>query len=222
MLDTFSNEIIFVQLPPPYRATIFLELVRYAPSTMETPANGSPSVPPPYFMPAAMPLPAAYPSPPIPGGLQNRPHPMSFAPGWSRWRDVSTPSIPPIPPPQIPARSLPATPGIPWMPGVPLTTKAVAPVKRSYDEIKEKHEEGRPAKRVSQSIPPVSASMLPIATDIQAQSHAMGAFAASVPNPPQQQQTSTSNIPTVGPALAAPPASNDPPRRSVKLLVRER
>ncbi|PBL02905.1 hypothetical protein ARMGADRAFT_955558 [Armillaria gallica] len=109
MLDGCSKDIIYKKLPPPYMATLFVELVKFSPGQPETPnvephPLSSSSVPPPGSSRAPPPhngvshhtrhLPAAIPVASSSRPLSNSPssgqHPPP--PPWSRWN-------PPLPPP---------------------------------------------------------------------------------------------------------------------------
>ncbi|KAI0265971.1 PLU-1-like protein-domain-containing protein [Gloeopeniophorella convolvens] len=58
MLDTFSKDIVYKKLPPPYTQTLFIELIRFSPGQPDTvltngpaPPHASSSAPPPHHAP---------------------------------------------------------------------------------------------------------------------------------------------------------------------------
>ena len=55
MLDTFSKDIIYMRLPPPYTQTLFVDLIRFTPGQPDNiAANGAPmSAPPTRTMPGS-------------------------------------------------------------------------------------------------------------------------------------------------------------------------
>ncbi|KAI0355366.1 hypothetical protein OH77DRAFT_1479882 [Trametes cingulata] len=80
MLDTFSKDIIYMRLPPPYTQTLFVELIRFTPGQPDNvAANGSASAPPtrngagPPGLPPPMPL--ANGSSAHPRSMHPHPHP---------------------------------------------------------------------------------------------------------------------------------------------------
>lgn len=111
MLDTFSKEMIYKQMPPPYSQTLFVELIRFMPGQPDiAPTNGAtPRAPsshhssprshasqpgssrltqlhhgsPPVHIPVE-----AYPE-------HAHPHHIPPPPPWSRWGTMSTPGRPP-------------------------------------------------------------------------------------------------------------------------------
>ncbi|KAL4256714.1 [histone H3]-trimethyl-L-lysine(4) demethylase [Pleurotus pulmonarius] len=108
MLDSFSKDVIYKKMPPPYTQTLFVELVRFVPGQPEfSPPSGPaprPSIPP---IPQGNPMPHI-PSPhdkhtpmqlPAPSASFSPPSMVSQhvppPPPWSRWGTVTTPSRPP-------------------------------------------------------------------------------------------------------------------------------
>lgn len=113
MLDTFSKEMIYKKMPPPYSQTLFVELIRFTPGQPEiVPTNGvTPLAPSSHHSSprshSSHPGPSRHPhihhgSPPmhIPiDGYSSDPaaHPNHVPPPppWSRWGTMSTPGRPP-------------------------------------------------------------------------------------------------------------------------------
>ncbi|KAI9000697.1 PLU-1-like protein-domain-containing protein [Trametes punicea] len=81
MLDTFSKDIIYMRLPPPYTQTLFVDLIRFTPGQPDNvAANGSGAPPPPSRNGAGpanapAPLPLANGSSPHPRSMHPQPHP---------------------------------------------------------------------------------------------------------------------------------------------------
>ncbi|PFH49242.1 hypothetical protein AMATHDRAFT_76277 [Amanita thiersii Skay4041] len=109
MLDTFSKDIIFKRLPPPYTQTLFIELVRFQPGQPDVlPSNGSRSsisdnhqhyTPPlpgpshPHTIPVSLQISASSNAVSAQPASSNQHAPPP--PPWSRWATMSTPSRPP-------------------------------------------------------------------------------------------------------------------------------
>lgn len=109
MLDSFSKDIIFRRLPPPYTPPIHLELVRFQPGQPEVLSPSSvprppsrqhyalphPSPMPPYAVPVPMHLaPSTSTLTTVTSASLGQPHPPP-PPPWSRWAPMTTPSRPP-------------------------------------------------------------------------------------------------------------------------------
>ncbi|KAF8638539.1 hypothetical protein AX17_002082 [Amanita inopinata Kibby_2008] len=108
MLDTFSKDIIYKRLPPPYTQTLFIELVRFQPGQPDVlQSNGNrtssqtnhqhyaPALPGPSH-PHAVPLPMHI--TPSSSSVSTSSSPSQHVPPpppWSRWAPMSTPSRPP-------------------------------------------------------------------------------------------------------------------------------
>ncbi|KAF8265161.1 hypothetical protein EI94DRAFT_1736530 [Lactarius quietus] len=104
MLDTFSKDIVYKELPPPYTQTLFIELIRFIPGQPDTTLNGNP------YNPRALPHPAP------------RATPHSFSPP----HQINTPGahMPPPPPWEVKwIRRLSTSSSV-----TPLTAPAVLPV----------------------------------------------------------------------------------------------
>ena len=129
MLDTFSKDIIYKELPPPYTQTLFIELIRFSPGQPDTvSANGSstssgssfaPTQPPPAnghtYHPRTLP-----PPPPPRAPIHPPPHRVNVPaalmpppPPWEiKWtRPVPPPSSATLPPPStsVTVNSTPAS-----------------------------------------------------------------------------------------------------------------
>ncbi|KAI0080843.1 hypothetical protein K474DRAFT_1657340 [Panus rudis PR-1116 ss-1] len=117
MLDTFSKDVIYIKLPPPYTQTLFVELVRFTPGQPDSVApnaNGGRAGPqngpmppmlangmPPPPRPQQPPPPVAGPSHPPRASPPSAPLPTSFDPGMrSQPPGPLTPNhhVPPPPP----------------------------------------------------------------------------------------------------------------------------
>jgi [histone H3]-trimethyl-L-lysine4 demethylase len=125
MLDTFSKDIIYKELPPPYTQTLFIELIRFSPGQPDTVLTNGPSTHPSSSS-------SHPPHPPVPNGHSyhprnlppppprapilpySPPHPMNAPvahmpppPPWEvKWtRPVPAPTSAPAPPPPVSAAS---------------------------------------------------------------------------------------------------------------------
>ncbi|GBE79852.1 predicted protein [Sparassis crispa] len=149
MLDTFSKEIIYMKLPPPYTQTLFVELIRFTPGQPDNvsgngagPRNAGPSSPHGLIGNGSSPHPRAIqPPPPHPHHSSHAPNPSPLAipfdagrasgsshhvpppPPWaSRWSNAAVAAAPPM------ARSHPE------QLRSPLATPPQASRKRKYPE----------------------------------------------------------------------------------------
>jgi hypothetical protein len=111
MLDTFSKEMIYKKMPPPYSQTLFVELIRFTPGQPEVaPTNGATARAPSSLHSSprshsSHPISSRHPllhhgSPPIHIPMEVFPDPahpnhIPPPPPWSRWGTMSTPGRPP-------------------------------------------------------------------------------------------------------------------------------
>jgi [histone H3]-trimethyl-L-lysine4 demethylase len=119
MLDTFSKDIIYKELPPPYTQTLFIELIRFSPGQPDTVLANGPSTHP-SISSSHVPH-----HPPPPNGHSY--HPRALPPPPPR-----APVHPYSPPHQMnaPAAHMPPPPPweVKWTRPVPAPTSAPAPV----------------------------------------------------------------------------------------------
>ncbi|KAI0775906.1 PLU-1-like protein-domain-containing protein [Trametes elegans] len=100
MLDTFSKDIIYMRLPPPYTQTLFVDLIRFTPGQPDNVASNGAlppplarNLPPPGNGPPPMPL--ANGSSAHPRAMHPHPHPHAHA----HTHHAHGPSHGPVPPP---------------------------------------------------------------------------------------------------------------------------
>jgi [histone H3]-trimethyl-L-lysine4 demethylase len=107
MLDTFSKDMIYKQMPPPFSQTLFVELVRFMPGQPETASANGATPRAPSSLHSSPRSHASHPgpshhlhlhhgSPPMHIPMEVYPdHHVPPPPPWSRWATMSTPGRPP-------------------------------------------------------------------------------------------------------------------------------
>ncbi|PCH40905.1 hypothetical protein WOLCODRAFT_162645 [Wolfiporia cocos MD-104 SS10] len=230
MLETFSKDLIYMKLPPPYTQTLFVELIRFTPGVPESlggrrapsppmshrglpaplPSDGSPARP----IPPSMPHPhssshrAIPPSPPIPYEHIRGPsdHHIPPPPPWSSqmWSNAGATAPPPMTKAHLdPSRSPVVTP----------------PRKRKYpDEIAslpdDRHAAGispvaRSPKRRQVSPPPSQRTTQGLSPSLAMMLSPTPADVRTPPRPPPAVYAARSGV-IPPPAVMAPPAASRP------------